>query len=146
MGPLHLDPLGRRRRRDGKSLVVHSDRLYRVFQDYWDPSDAVEYVVEGNYKDGRPVPGSNTGGGRKRLTVRPDDSLSLENTNWSDSSWRREIHLVPPPLSPEFQKPLSGCRAPGRPETTVEFYGSPGHAHRDYRRSAVGAGRRHTAA
>ncbi len=64
-----------------KSLIVHSDRPYQVFQDYWDPSNAVEYILEGNYKDGQSVPGSSTGGGRKRLIIRSDGSLFLETTN-----------------------------------------------------------------
>ncbi|MEZ0070816.1 hypothetical protein [Planotetraspora sp. GP83] len=54
---------------------------YWIFQDYWNGSNQIKFSKNHSYRDSVPVPGSNTGGGRKRLTIRPDGSPYLESIN-----------------------------------------------------------------
>ncbi|MEV7009266.1 hypothetical protein [Streptosporangium sp. NPDC051022] len=67
----------------GKSIIVYRNlrARYWIFQDYWNPTDLIRYSTTNSYHQSLPVPGSSTGGGRKRLTIRPDGSLFMENTN-----------------------------------------------------------------
>lgn len=67
----------------GKSIVVYRNlrARYWIFQDYWNPTDLIRYSTTNSYHQSLPVPGSSTGGGRKRLTIRSDGSLFMESTN-----------------------------------------------------------------
>ncbi|GHE37049.1 hypothetical protein GCM10017673_44510 [Streptosporangium violaceochromogenes] len=67
----------------GKSIVVYRGirAQYWLFQDYWDTADQIRYSTTKSYQQSVPVPGSSTGGGRKRLIVRGDGSLFLEKIN-----------------------------------------------------------------
>ncbi|MFI6519856.1 hypothetical protein ACIBF1_30150 [Spirillospora sp. NPDC050679] len=42
---------------------------YWIFQDYWQSNDQVKYSTTNSYTDSKPVPGSSTGAGRKRLIL-----------------------------------------------------------------------------
>ncbi|MFI7637244.1 hypothetical protein [Nonomuraea sp. NPDC049400] len=53
---------------------------YWVFQDYWNTSNLVRYSTTYSYQNSFPVPGSNTGGGGKSLTIQSDGTLLLQNT------------------------------------------------------------------
>jgi hypothetical protein len=66
----------------GKSITISwSARThFWVFQDYWNTTNQVRYSTTNGYVNSLPVPGSSTGGGRKRLTVHSDGSLTMENT------------------------------------------------------------------
>ncbi|MEV0231680.1 hypothetical protein [Nonomuraea sp. NPDC050786] len=66
----------------GKSIRISwgGTARYWVFQDYWNTSDLVRYSTTNSYQNSVPVPGSNTGGGRKSLTVQSDGTLALTNT------------------------------------------------------------------
>ncbi len=67
----------------GKSIIVYRNlhARYWIFQDYQDPTDLIRYSTTNSYHQSLPVPGSSTGGGRKRLTLRSDGSLYMENIN-----------------------------------------------------------------
>ncbi|GII96164.1 hypothetical protein [Sinosporangium siamense] len=65
---------------EDKHIIIYwSNGRLRLFQDYRDPSDQVKYSQMIVYHAAIPVPGASTGGGRKRVTVNPDGSLSMEN-------------------------------------------------------------------
>lgn len=66
----------------GKSIIVYRNlrARYWLFQDYRNPTDLIRYSTTNSYHQSPPVPGSSTGGGRKRLTIRSDGSLFMENT------------------------------------------------------------------
>lgn len=64
-----------------KCIVIYDGtRLLWVYQDYSDPNNTVKYHVDGTYWSPVAVPGGSTGGGRKRLIIRGDGSLLMENT------------------------------------------------------------------
>ncbi|GII96165.1 hypothetical protein [Sinosporangium siamense] len=54
---------------------------YWIFQDYWNTANQVRYSTTNSYAQSSPVPGSSTGAGRKRLIVRGDGTLFLENAS-----------------------------------------------------------------
>ncbi|GHE37042.1 hypothetical protein GCM10017673_44500 [Streptosporangium violaceochromogenes] len=65
-----------------KCIVVYDGtHLLWVYQDHSDTNNTVKYHVDGTYWSPVAVPGSSTGGGRKRLIIRSDGSLLMENTN-----------------------------------------------------------------
>ncbi|WP_030455860.1 hypothetical protein [Herbidospora cretacea] len=66
----------------GKSIVVYQGKQVRywIFQDYWNPTDLIRYSTTNSYQQSQPVPGANSGAGRKRLIIRADGTLLLEKT------------------------------------------------------------------
>jgi hypothetical protein len=64
----------------GKSITIswNGTTRYWIFQDYWNTLDMIRYSMAGSYAQSTPVPGSNTGAGRKILTIGSDGTLSLQ--------------------------------------------------------------------
>jgi hypothetical protein len=66
----------------GKSITISwGGRVrYWVFQDYASPNNQIRYSTANGYVNSVPATGSGTGGGRKRLIVNSDGSLSMESS------------------------------------------------------------------
>lgn len=65
-----------------KSIVISwgGTNRYWVFQDYWNSTNLVRYSRTNSYQNSVPIPGSNTGGGRRTLVVQSDGSLYLQHS------------------------------------------------------------------